>query len=246
MSWDHDKRVDDGIMRHPADSMAWKKFDELHPSFAAEPRNVRLGLASDGFQPFGMSKTPYNIWPVVAGLYKHGDSKRMEDLLSLSRGPMPYVTRFKGYIVNGYRFHVKEYDQYLKTQNCGVVVVGETGEEQNHMNYYGELTEVLELQFVGGRRVILFRCMWFDQKRGVKMDEYGFVSANRRRYLKINEQFVLASQASQVFYAIDHSNKGWHIVQKVQPRDAFDNLEKKYDDLEELDNSTQVKRKRTH
>ncbi|KAH0724548.1 hypothetical protein KY284_000413 [Solanum tuberosum] len=111
----------------------------------------------------------------VAGLYKHDDSKRMEDLLSLSRGPMPYVTRFKGHIVNGYRFHVKEYDQYLKTQNCGVVVVGETGEEQNHMDYYGELTE-----------------------RGVKMDEYGFVSVNRRRYLKINEPFVLASQASQV------------------------------------------------
>ncbi|KAK6803381.1 hypothetical protein RDI58_001165 [Solanum bulbocastanum] len=40
MSWHHDKRVDDGIMRHPDDSMAWKFFDELHPSFAAEPRNV--------------------------------------------------------------------------------------------------------------------------------------------------------------------------------------------------------------
>lgn len=64
--------------------------------------------------------------------------------------------------------------------------------------------------------------------------------------LKINEPFGLASQASQVFYAIDHSNKGWHIVQKVQPRDSFDNLEKKDDDLEDLDNSTQVKRKRTH
>ncbi|XP_049396661.1 uncharacterized protein LOC125860692 [Solanum stenotomum] len=49
MTWHKDKRVDDGIMRHPADSMAWKSFDELHPSFAAEPRNVRLGLASDGF-----------------------------------------------------------------------------------------------------------------------------------------------------------------------------------------------------
>ncbi|KAG5629774.1 hypothetical protein H5410_001491 [Solanum commersonii] len=90
---------------------------------------------------------------------------------------MPCVTRFKGHIFNGYRFHVKEIDQYLKTQNFGVVVVGETGEEQNHMNYYGELRKVLKLQFVGGRRVILFRYMWFDmydQKRGVKMDEYGF------------------------------------------------------------------------
>ena len=73
----------------------------------------------------------------------------MEDLLSLSHGPMPYVTRFKVHIVNGYRFHVKEYDQYLKTPNSGVVVVGETGEEPNHMNYYGEVAEVIELQFIG-------------------------------------------------------------------------------------------------
>ncbi|XP_070009493.1 uncharacterized protein [Nicotiana sylvestris] len=65
MTWHHDKRVDDGIMRHPADSIAWKKFDELHQYFAAEPRNVRLGLASDGFQPFRNSKITYSIWPVV-------------------------------------------------------------------------------------------------------------------------------------------------------------------------------------
>ncbi|XP_015168116.1 uncharacterized protein [Solanum tuberosum] len=65
MTWHNDKRVDDGIMRHPADSMAWKSFDELHPSFAVEPRNVRLGLASDGFQPFRNSKTSHSIWPVV-------------------------------------------------------------------------------------------------------------------------------------------------------------------------------------
>nr|XP_009786859.1 PREDICTED: uncharacterized protein LOC104234908 [Nicotiana sylvestris] len=65
MGWHHDKRVDDGIMRHPADSIAWKTFDELYQSFASEPRNVRLGLASDGFQPFGNSKTPCSIWLVV-------------------------------------------------------------------------------------------------------------------------------------------------------------------------------------
>lgn len=52
-------------MRQLADSVAWEKLDELHTSFASEPRNVRLGLASDGFQPFRSSKTPYSIWPVV-------------------------------------------------------------------------------------------------------------------------------------------------------------------------------------
>ncbi|XP_060183195.1 uncharacterized protein LOC132613161 [Lycium barbarum] len=81
----------------------------------------------------------------VARLHKHDDSKRMEDLLSLARGPLPYVTRFKGHIISGYRFHVQEYDKGLRTQNFGVVVVGETDEEQKEMDYYGELTEVLEL-----------------------------------------------------------------------------------------------------
>ena len=55
MSWNHAKTVDDGIMRHLADSMASKKIDELHPSFAAETRHVRLGLVSDSFQPFEIS-----------------------------------------------------------------------------------------------------------------------------------------------------------------------------------------------
>ncbi|KAH0678594.1 hypothetical protein KY284_019679 [Solanum tuberosum] len=35
----------------------------------------------------------------------------MADLLTLSCGPMKYVTRFKGYIINGYRFHVQDYDK---------------------------------------------------------------------------------------------------------------------------------------
>lgn len=47
MTWHKDKRVDDGIMRHPDDSMAWKTLDERHSLFVAEPCNVRLGLASD-------------------------------------------------------------------------------------------------------------------------------------------------------------------------------------------------------
>ena len=38
-------------MRHPADSKAWKHLDELYPEFAADPRNIRLALSTDGFNP---------------------------------------------------------------------------------------------------------------------------------------------------------------------------------------------------
>jgi hypothetical protein len=40
LAWHNDGRVDDGVMRHPADSKAWKNFDELHSAFASQPRKV--------------------------------------------------------------------------------------------------------------------------------------------------------------------------------------------------------------
>ncbi|CAA7038928.1 unnamed protein product [Microthlaspi erraticum] len=55
----------DGKLGHPRDGLAWKAFDIQHPKFAADPRNVRLGLASDGFNPFGTTSSSYSIWPVV-------------------------------------------------------------------------------------------------------------------------------------------------------------------------------------
>ncbi|XP_026434778.1 uncharacterized protein LOC113332457 [Papaver somniferum] len=64
MIW-HKERIDDGLLRHPADSQNWKSFDEMHPTFAAEPRNLRLTLATDGMNPFGNMTNPHSTWPVV-------------------------------------------------------------------------------------------------------------------------------------------------------------------------------------
>jgi hypothetical protein len=38
---------------------AWKHVDKLYPEFAFDPCNVRLGLSSDGFNPFGMLNVTY-------------------------------------------------------------------------------------------------------------------------------------------------------------------------------------------
>lgn len=58
-------RVDDGIMRHPADSLAWKYFDSEQKSFSLDARNARIGLAADGFNPFGQMNVSYSTWPVI-------------------------------------------------------------------------------------------------------------------------------------------------------------------------------------
>ncbi|XP_019267397.1 PREDICTED: uncharacterized protein LOC109244716 [Nicotiana attenuata] len=42
-----------------------KIFDEKYPNFALDPRNVRFGLASDGFNPFGSMSNAYSMWPVI-------------------------------------------------------------------------------------------------------------------------------------------------------------------------------------
>ncbi|KAL3806586.1 hypothetical protein ACJIZ3_000569 [Penstemon smallii] len=38
----------DDTMVHSADSVAWKDFDKQYPWFGQDPRNIRLGFATDG------------------------------------------------------------------------------------------------------------------------------------------------------------------------------------------------------
>jgi len=65
MKWHAQGRTKDGVLRHPADGEAWKAFDSHYPDFASDPRNVRLGLASDGFNPFGIMSSSHSTWPVM-------------------------------------------------------------------------------------------------------------------------------------------------------------------------------------
>ena len=52
-------------MSHPADVEAWQDFDRKHPTFADDPRNLRLAIAADGFNPFGNFRSTYSMWPVL-------------------------------------------------------------------------------------------------------------------------------------------------------------------------------------
>ena len=156
----------------------------------------------------------------------------------LSRGPNTLVTCFKGYIINGFRFHTKDYEAKRKTQNSGVVVVAETssfasGRDMNPITgdipYYGVLTEVVELHYLGGNRVVLFKCDWWDfinTGRGIKRDEYGYIYVNFTRTLSTDEPFVLASQAKKIFYVKNANESNWHTVIEMQPQDLYQMSEK--------------------
>ncbi|XP_021840141.2 uncharacterized protein [Spinacia oleracea] len=68
MRWHDTERLgedDKKILRHPSDALTWKEFDERHRDFALDPRTVRLGLLSDGLNPYRLMNTTYSTWPVM-------------------------------------------------------------------------------------------------------------------------------------------------------------------------------------
>ncbi|KAG7942265.1 hypothetical protein I3843_16G093900 [Carya illinoinensis] len=63
-------------------------------------------------------------------------------------------------IINGKRFHTTQRELRRRTQNSGVVVTGD--ENTNNVDFYGVINEIVELHYMGRRRVYLFMCDWFD------------------------------------------------------------------------------------
>jgi hypothetical protein len=69
MTWHQSHHTVDGVMVHPSDNEAWKYFNSVHPHFSTESRNVRPGLCTDGFNPFGSFVAPYSCWLIILTIY---------------------------------------------------------------------------------------------------------------------------------------------------------------------------------
>ena len=63
-----ERKVEAGVMRHPADSPAWAAIDDKYPEFGNEPRNLRLGISADGVDVNSGTKH-HSVWPVLAVIY---------------------------------------------------------------------------------------------------------------------------------------------------------------------------------
>ncbi|XP_026383510.1 uncharacterized protein LOC113279011 [Papaver somniferum] len=56
-------------MRHRSDSLAWKHIDHRFPALDLDSRNLRLGIAANGFNPFGDPSATHSCWPVMIAIY---------------------------------------------------------------------------------------------------------------------------------------------------------------------------------
>lgn len=151
------------------------------------------------------------------------ESNCSNELIAIARGPNNIVSTYNGFIINGFKFHTKEREKFRKTQNSGVMV------EADGKTYYGNLTNIYELDYYGEFKVVLFRCDWVDinSPRGLKVDTNGFTLVNFSRLIHTgvllkDDPFVFSSQARQVFFVQDSKDKEWAVVIKTKPRDLYD------------------------
>ncbi|XP_071700545.1 uncharacterized protein [Rutidosis leptorrhynchoides] len=71
LRWHAEERKKDGKLRHVADSSQWRNIDNVYTEFGQEVRNIRLGLSSDGINPFRNMSSRHSTWPVLLCVYNH-------------------------------------------------------------------------------------------------------------------------------------------------------------------------------
>lgn len=76
------------------------------------------------------------------------------DFYALVCGHDPWQASYIGCIVIGIRFHIKQHEVHLGSQNSGMLVTGK--HLSNLLEFYSILYDILEFQFMGWRRVYLF------------------------------------------------------------------------------------------
>ncbi|KAD7479188.1 hypothetical protein E3N88_02324 [Mikania micrantha] len=80
------------------------------------------------------------------------------------------------------------------------------------------------MNYLHGYSVVLFRCKWFNTsgKRLIKKNNITVIDVSREWF--VNEQYILATQAKQVFYLQDPSRTtgNWRVVEDVHHRKLWD------------------------
>ena len=146
------------------------------------------------------------------------------ELKSLAHGIMS-VSSYSACIVNGVRFVVYSRDIQRTTQNSGL---GSLGEDDFY--FYGQLDDILLLDYIYDYSVLIFRGKWFDTRR-----KGGLIKKNNTVYIDVShelyvgnpwydgDQLILAAQAKQLFYLQDPTRReNWRVVEEVHHRKMWD------------------------
>jgi hypothetical protein len=65
MTWHNNNQLTDGKVCHAPDNKAWAHINAIYPEFIVDLRHIQLGLAIDGFNPFGEKISSWSTWLVL-------------------------------------------------------------------------------------------------------------------------------------------------------------------------------------
>uniref|UniRef100_A0A803NJS8 DUF4218 domain-containing protein n=1 Tax=Cannabis sativa TaxID=3483 RepID=A0A803NJS8_CANSA len=114
-------------------------------------------------------------------------------------------------------FVTEKRDINHRTQNSGIGVPG-----IGATNFYGVLEDIIEMSYLRGYNVLLFKCKWYDTRNRNIQEDGNFTSVFVRDLWCQDDPFILASQAQMVFYTNDDKNgSDCRLAHKVSHRNIW-------------------------
>ncbi|XP_026448113.1 uncharacterized protein LOC113348521 isoform X3 [Papaver somniferum] len=187
---------------------------EVQPYFSKYREELKVG---SGVKLSGRQQKDFAQWlkQHLMTLRHQESEEATNELFSLACGPHS-MRSYPCCVINGVCFWVRR-DKRHKAPNPGLHIVRE--HEGEVVELFGYATNVIELVYKLGHRVVLFSTEWFNtspnenfiQKEGNLVN----ICVNFKWYH--DDAFVLANEATQVFYLDDQKwRPNWRLVQGLQ------------------------------
>ncbi|XP_060182468.1 uncharacterized protein LOC132612162 [Lycium barbarum] len=188
----------DAIPRKDLDMARWYVLNncEEAESFLQEHKEELVKQDVGNIEEKHREQFPLWFKRKILKLYNKDKSMSIKKLYPLAMESDVRGRRHTGCVTKGVRYLIQRRDELRKSQNCGIVVAGY--HENELIDFYGIITDIIELEYVDENRVFLFKCKWFDlrKKTGMQKDKH-FTSICVKRFWYEHDSFVLATQEKQ-------------------------------------------------
>ena len=150
-------------------------------------------------------------------------------------GPDTWVRHYESCVVGDVRYNTLARDKGRKTQNSAIMSTDTYDKDTTEM--YANITDIVQLQYISSfedhRCVVLLCCRWYNMFSRIakpRADDY-FKSINVKAAYQTNEPFILANQATQIFFLEDTFARSddWRVLQRFQQRNSFNEVAQQAD-----------------
>jgi hypothetical protein len=136
--------------------------------------------------------------------------------------PDTRVRHYESCVVGDVRYNTLARDEGRKTQNSAIMSTDTYGKETTEM--YANITDIVQLQYISSFEVhwcvVLLCCRWYNLFSRIakpRADDY-FKSINVKAAYQTDEPFILANQATQIFFLEDTyaCSDDWRVLQRFE------------------------------